>query len=196
MDSLDQAAEWRRLQEIYAHMNEGELEVVAQEAYNLTEIARPLLRDEIARRGLKIPLVMERTRPRQSAPPPVDPSRQDLIVAQTFWDIADARGAQQQLNAASIPCFWGPENLDSPDRLPPGQGLDLVIRDVDRPRVRTLLNELIAVPDSLEDFEMLCPKCKSPEILFHDVDETKTKFHWSCDACGNEWSDDGVSVSP
>ena len=190
MDSLDQAAEWRRLQDFYSRMNDGELEVVANEAYDLTETARPLLRDEIARRGLKIPLVMERTRPQQVAPPPVDPSRQDMIVAQTFWDIADARRAQEQLNAAAIPCFWGPHNLDSPDRLPPGQALDLVIRDVDQSRVRTLL---INVPDSLDDFEMLCPKCKSPEILFHDVDETKTKFLWSCDACGNKWSDEGVA---
>jgi hypothetical protein len=193
MDSPDQAAEWRRLQDVYARMNDGELEVVANEAYDLTEIARPLLRDEIARRGLKIPLIMERQKRTEPSVPPVDPSRQDLIVAQTFWDIADARRAQEQLNAAAIPCFWGPDNIDSPDGLRPGQGLDLVIRDVDQSRVRTLLIDL---PDSPDDFEMLCPKCKSPEILLHDVDETKTKFHWSCDVCGNEWSDEGVQSHP
>ena len=59
---MDQAEEWRRLTELYARMNEGELEAVANEAYDLTDVARPLLKDEIAKRGLKIPLRTERAR--------------------------------------------------------------------------------------------------------------------------------------
>ena len=53
---MDQAEEWRRLpgKEFYAGMNDGELEVVAIEAYDLTDAAKPLSKDEIARRGLKI----------------------------------------------------------------------------------------------------------------------------------------------
>jgi hypothetical protein len=30
--------------------------------------------------------------------------------------------------------------------------------------------------------------------VFHDVDEKTAKFHWSCDACGHEWDDDGVET--
>ena len=37
---MDQAEEWRRLKEFYAGMNDGELEVVASEAYDLTDAAK------------------------------------------------------------------------------------------------------------------------------------------------------------
>ena len=41
------------------------------------------------------------------------------------------------------------------------------------------------------------PKCRSPEIVLQGVSEEKSKsfagkFNWQCDACGYEWTDDGI----
>lgn len=56
METLDRAEEWRRLKELYRQMTDEELEVVAADAYDLTEIARQVLQAEIASRNLKFEL--------------------------------------------------------------------------------------------------------------------------------------------
>ncbi|HTB12393.1 MAG TPA: hypothetical protein VK752_12505 [Bryobacteraceae bacterium] len=194
MDSLE---EWRRLRELYGRMNEGELEVVASEAYDLTEVAKPLLRDEIARRGLKIELRSER-RPRGVAAPPPSRPVTDLDFQEmgVFETLEEARKVKQFLNSAGVPCFWGPDNVDDPAELVLNvdDGLHMKVRVDDVARVRGGLRELFAdkpaEPDP-GDCNFVCPKCHSPEIVFHDLDEA-AKFNWSCDACGHEWRDDGV----
>jgi predicted RNA-binding Zn-ribbon protein involved in translation (DUF1610 family) len=192
---MDSPEEWLRLKELYASMNEGELEVVANEAYDLTDIARPLLKDEIARRGLKIALRMER--PKRGAAPPAstgfDPSRLDLAVAGTFWDLNDARKVKAFLESAGIPAFWGPKNVEVPDGLGFEEGVDLTVREEDLSRVRGVIGQLVPQePHDEKEFSFVCPKCHSPEIVFQEMDAETAKFNWSCDACGHEWNDDGV----
>jgi predicted metal-dependent enzyme (double-stranded beta helix superfamily) len=51
---IDQAEESRRLQEMYVQMSEGEVRAVADEGYDLTELARHALQAEISRRGLNV----------------------------------------------------------------------------------------------------------------------------------------------
>jgi DNA-directed RNA polymerase subunit M/transcription elongation factor TFIIS len=199
MDSLDQVEEWRRLKELYARMNEGELEVVANEAYDLTEIARPLLKDEIARRGLPIQLRTER-----SQRPPVAPvnrdfstSKLDLVVAGTYWELEDARKVKQMLDGAGVPCYWGQNNIENPEELKSSfeKGVDLTVREEDRSRVMAGIAQLFAgEPEEGEagDCNFVCPKCHSPEIVFHELDPDTATFDWSCDACGHEWKDEGV----
>jgi DNA-directed RNA polymerase subunit M/transcription elongation factor TFIIS len=194
---MDQSDEWQRLRELYACMNEGELEVVANEAYDLTDVARPLLKDEIARRGLKIQLLTER--PKRGAAPVLstgfDPSKLDLVVARTFWTQDAARSAKAFLTEAGIPCYFGPDNVETVEDLKCGfdDGVDLTVREEDYSRVVAALAQLIPREQlsGEEDFSIDCPKCHSPEIMFHDVDEG-AKYSWSCDACGHEWKDDGV----
>ncbi len=194
---MDQLDEWQRLRELYARMNEGELEVVANEAYDLTDVARPLLKDEIARRGLQIQLRTER--PKRGAAPVLstafDPSKLDLVVARTFWTQEAAQNAKAFLADAGIPCYFGPDNVENIEDLKGGfdEGVDLTVREEDYSRVVATLAQLIPrEPGSDdEDLSVDCPKCHSPEIVFHDVDEG-AKFNWSCDACGYEWTDDGV----
>lgn len=192
---MDSPEEWRRLKELYASMNEGELEVVAREAYDLTEMARPLLKDEIARRGLKIPLRTDRSEPLE-APPPVDPS--DLTEAGVYFDAADASTVAEQLGLYGIPCFWGKENVQNPNTLDFTDGIDLLVRSEDFAAASEALRQLFTqfkpkVPADWDQERIYtCPKCRSEEIVFHELDETASKFHWSCDACGNEWNDDGT----
>ena len=56
MNDFDPNREWRRLSEVYAAMNEDELQAVADDAYELTDIAKQVLQAEISRRGLSIEL--------------------------------------------------------------------------------------------------------------------------------------------
>ncbi|HVO97222.1 MAG TPA: hypothetical protein VMT15_04110 [Bryobacteraceae bacterium] len=182
---MDNADELRKLQDSYARMSDGELEAVAAEAYDLTDLARPILRTEMDRRGLETPLVMEKGGRRAS------PETLELALAQIFWDPAVAAKAKQELDAAEIPGFWGPDHAESLEGLDVESGIDLSVRVEDLARVRAGLKEFADAEP--EDFACVCPKCQSPEIVLVEVDES-TKYHWSCDACGHSWEDDGVEA--
>ena len=56
MNEIDVNQEWRRLQELYAGMAEEELQAVAADGYQLTDIATQALRAEISQRHLDIVL--------------------------------------------------------------------------------------------------------------------------------------------
>jgi hypothetical protein len=199
MDSLEEVDEWRRLKDLYARMNEGELEVVAKEAYALKEIARPLLKDEIARRGLKIPLKEERPARGVVVKAPVahPVTGLDLEEMGLFETLEEARKVKRFLNDSGVPCFWGPDNVDDPAELALSidDGLHMKVRTDDVARVRSGLNILFNgyrdVPDP-GDCNFVCPKCHSPEIVFQEIDARTAKFNWSCDACRHVWNDDGV----
>lgn len=179
---MDQA----ELKEFYARMNDGELEAVAGEAYDLTDAARPLLKDEIARRGLKIPLRTERVARRVAAG--------ELRLVDTVWSSDSAQQVKQFLDAEGIPGYWGPDNVESPEALRFDDGVELKVREEDSARVMAGLGRLFPRVAELEEKEwnFACPKCQSPEIVFRDLDEETEKFNWSCEACGHEWNDDGV----
>src|SRR6266436_520525 len=57
MARIDPEQERQRLVAFYSGQMDGELEKVAREAYELTDLAREALRAEIARRGLSVALV-------------------------------------------------------------------------------------------------------------------------------------------
>ncbi len=106
MDSLDPIEEARRLQEHYARLSDDELQAVAEEGDDLTDIAKQFLQSEILGRGLHIQL--------RSAPPTTeadaatndfDPSDLDLVVVSQVWDLADARQVKSILDDARIPSF-------------------------------------------------------------------------------------------
>jgi hypothetical protein len=60
------AEEWQRLTKLYSEMTDGQLLELAETFSDLTEIAQPILRDEMKKRGLEDPIeVLE---------PPPDPS--------------------------------------------------------------------------------------------------------------------------
>jgi hypothetical protein len=201
------ADEERRLAERYAQMNEEELQGVADCAYELTEIAQRVLRTEISRRKLEIKL-------RKAPAPPDQPFEQadeaddpdsPLVTVQGVSNLDEARRAQAILDARRIPYCWGPDNLENIDALESGFGDDGVELKVCRNDLGRAVSALAALPPSepeepeLPDYAGVCPKCHSSEIVFQGrdpesatVSKADTKFHWSCDACGNQWKDDGI----
>ena len=106
MEGLDAGAEWLRLSERYRRMSDGELLVLAQQNFELTEIAQQSLASEISRRGLKRQSEELPARPDPS--PPLDSSGdedRELVEIRTVWSLSDALQLQTLLDRAGIPFF-------------------------------------------------------------------------------------------
>jgi hypothetical protein len=198
----DPLEEWRRLKEHYGRLNDEALKSLLEESSQLTDIARETLRAEISSRGLRIQV--------RDTPPPVedfDTSDLDLVVVKRLWDASEARRAKAFLNDSGIPCYFGRDNVESVDALPQDfeDGVDLKVCEADLARARGgLARVLTATPGTEAACDFVCPRCKSPEIVFLGLDaepkdpaegamaDSDSNFNWSCDACGHRWKDDGV----
>jgi len=55
MDVLDPTEEWARLTDLYRQMTDEELLAIARNKSELTELAQPILMQEVSHRGLEIP---------------------------------------------------------------------------------------------------------------------------------------------
>jgi DNA-directed RNA polymerase subunit M/transcription elongation factor TFIIS len=209
MDTIDVSREWSRLQELYAGMAEEELAAVAEDGYDLTDIAKQALRAEISRRGLDIALNEVPPSPEADIPERLgndfDAADLDLVTEFRVWDVAEARRVKQALDAAFIPAYFGPGYIEKVDLLPPisEAGIEVRVRKSDRERARAAARDSLS-PDagSEKDVEYVvrCPKCHSEEIVLQsfepdpsgDESPFNSTYHWSCDACGHTWQDDGV----
>ncbi|HEX8925560.1 MAG TPA: hypothetical protein VF786_07185 [Terriglobales bacterium] len=128
------------------------------------------------------------------------------------WDQAnsleEALRVRDVLAAENIPVVFGREMLENPEEIASyAGGVPVIISAYDRQRAERAWAE--ANPkeylESLEEAKQeqeepaeaaCCPSCGSFEIVLLDCDETgetASKFHWHCDACGHEWTDDGVA---
>ena len=88
----------RRLETVYAAMNDGELESLAEDASSLTPEALEALRAELARRKLTI------TVPPDNADATEVQSR-DLVTIRKFLSHPEAMIAKSELESAGIECF-------------------------------------------------------------------------------------------
>jgi len=204
MTDIDWGKEERRLAEQYAQMDEDELQALANRGYELTEVARRALQAEISRRGLAIKLRDEPAPPLAPTDESEDPMESPLVTISHAYDLAEARRLQAILDAAGILYCWGPDNQENIDAFHASfdNGLDLKVTNYDLSRAVHALNEASPPdPDEPEepDYVPVCPKCHSPEIVFLSRDpgtatgsRLDAKFNWSCDACGNQWKDDGI----
>ena len=172
MESVGQQRQ--RLKERYAQMTEDELAVMAEDAGDLTEVAREALRAVIAERGLDFELKMEPRAQRRGDPPEDD----ELVI---FYGPGNAEGAtsrMEALTAAGIPFF-----------------LTLEVRESDLKRARAAWAQAFKDDDIYDgkDYAVLCPKCRSGKpVLEERGSSSPAPYHWHCDACGHQWSDEGI----
>jgi DNA-directed RNA polymerase subunit M/transcription elongation factor TFIIS len=218
MNDLDPNYEWRQLSETYAAMTDGELQAVADEAYELTDIARQALQAEISRRGLPFELRQEAQTDEDPAPAreghAISPAEMDLVELRRVWDMDEAADIKQRLDAGSVPSYLGPDLVDDVHLLHASfeHGVAIKVRDFDEQRAMGVLANSYRPPQAdavtdapvadesdEEEYAAHCPKCHSTEIVFQSLEldpATKSafdsKFKWSCDACGYQWKDDGV----
>lgn len=212
MDTVDQAAEWRRLEELYREKSDGELEAIAEQAYDLTDVARDVLQREIASRGVKVTLRESPAPPPEPEPDPetedFDPAELDLVVTRRVWDAAEAKRYKTILDDAGLPSYLGPENLEKVEDYTGSyeRGVELKVCEVDQHLASSAFTnaphpENEDSSDSVDDkdCEARCPKCRSTEIVFEGLEKDSAKesdfdatYNWSCDACGHTWKDNGV----
>jgi DNA-directed RNA polymerase subunit M/transcription elongation factor TFIIS len=212
MSNGDPAAEWRRLEELYRKMSDDELQVVADEAYELTDVARDVLQREIASRGVEIVL---RKRPAPPEPEPdedpqgenFDPSDFELVSAARVWDREEALRYKRIFKEAGIASFLGPDLAEKVYEYEGdySKGVEFKVCDVDYQRamaaIRWAFRDEPPPPqeEEADSVDYRCPKCHSGEIVFEELERESpdqpdylSKFNWHCDACGHEWTDDGV----
>jgi DNA-directed RNA polymerase subunit M/transcription elongation factor TFIIS len=194
------------LEQLYGNMLDGELEALAAEAYQLTDVARPLLRAEIARRGLDVEL-RDTPAPVKKKVVPLAPG-EALIAIGKVWDLAEARRAKQILDGIDVTSYFGSESIqeideasDNFDEATYPEGIDLKVKEREIEAAVMALRmapPLKSVDLPEEDFAMKCPKCGSEEVILEGLEgedaDPAAQYKWVCDGCGHEWKDDGVEA--
>ena len=131
-----------------------------------------------------------------------------LVDVCTVWSVRDALKVQTILDGAGIPFFMGPEKAPSVDQLTSDftKGVVVKIMQIGIPWARVGMQHYEPEddptppePKELEEIPVRCPVCHSIEVVFEGLsdekataDEAPEKFKWTCDACGNQWEDDGT----
>jgi hypothetical protein len=172
METVEQ--QWQQLKERYAQMTEDELATLAQSASDLTEVAQEALQSVIAERGLNIQLKMEPPAQLRGHPP----EDGELVVLGWAENAEQAGRVMEALTAAGISSFLNVEVLEG-----------------DLKRAHAALEQAFEDEDTEEeeDYAVLCPKCRSGAVVLEERDSSSTApFHWHCDACGHQWSDEGI----
>ena len=95
---MDQEQERMRLVELYAAMNDGELEALAEDWESLTDAAHQALKDEMARRGMNLEAEND-AGPKENDSPLIDP-----VTVAEFPALDEALLALGLLTSGGIPC--------------------------------------------------------------------------------------------
>jgi hypothetical protein len=194
MAKIDPGQERRRLSEFYAGQMDGELEKVASQAYDLTEIAREVLRAELTKRGLapdlieKAPLIVNKPVEPQPGDPPPEPPEEELlpeegeltsrrmVTLRRFRDLPDALLAKGSLDSAGIQCALADDNVIRMDWFYSNAigGIKLLVDSEEAAEAEQVLTQPIP-----ENFDVSgvgqyaqprCPKCGSLDINFQELD--------------------------
>lgn len=190
MVMIDPERERTRLVEFYSQQMDGELEKVAAQAYDLTDIARESLKAEMARRGLTAALAehapVSPTRPSLPGDPPPEPSRSeplaegelephDMVTIRKFRDLPEALFAKGSLESAGIECSLLDDNMVRLDWFISNLlgGVKLQVRFEDAEAAKQILEQPIPenfdVPGIGEYEQPRCPKCQSLDVNFREI---------------------------
>jgi len=141
MGQSDEQKERRRLADLYASLEEGELKEIAGDAGSLTGAAREALRSEMLRRGMQAPPA---ERGASETPRRGSEARGPVMVGR-YRDSGEAMIAKSMLDSAGIECFLGDENLVRIDWFYSNLigGIKLMVREEDADTARKLLEQNI-----------------------------------------------------
>jgi len=205
MGQIDEQKERRRLAELYANLQEGELEEIAADANSLTPAAREALRLEMLGRGMSATSaereVSETSGSEREVPGPVMIGR--------YRDSGEAMIAKSMLDSAGIESFLSEENLVRLDWFYSNLvgGIKLMVREEDAEAARKLLEENIPerfdVAGVGEYAQPRCPKCGSLDVSFDELNRQiaytglflgipipVNRKGGKCQACGHEWGNE------
>ena len=106
MADRDAEQERQRLTKLYAEMSDGELEAIAADSAELTDMARRALTDELARRHSEATVVVN-TAAREGD----SMELADFVSIRQFMNLPEALLAKGVLDAAEIECFLVDDNM-------------------------------------------------------------------------------------
>jgi DNA-directed RNA polymerase subunit M/transcription elongation factor TFIIS len=213
MENLGPAGEFLRISDHYRALSDDELQDLARQPSELTDMAQQALTNEISHRRLKVtPQAV--VRPEVWTPPdtfdPDDPYAEDhaLITLCTVWSLADALQVQRLLDTAGIPFFMGREKATGVDAVTSNfaDGVDVAIMNIGLPWARDVMQYYEPVNDKTPqeekkidaDLSVECPKCHSEGVVFEETIPVSADkpwlrtYKWTCDSCGHQWEDDGL----
>ena len=195
MATPDPEPERTRLAQHYSRQIDGRLEQVAAQAYELTEIARETLREELARRGLSTtlaerPAVLRKRdlktgeEPETIAPEasvlPLEEAEKiaidGIVSIRQFRDLPEALLAKGSLESAGIRSVLGDDNLVRMDWFYSNAigGIKLLVDSEDAAEAEQVLSQPIPehfdVPAVGEYEQPRCPNCDSLDITFRELD--------------------------
>lgn len=204
--------ERERLASLYAEMGDGQLEKLAHEASELTDVARLALEEEIRRRGIAIaeaPLPVANT----AQDTEEDDSRDRLVTIRQFRDLHAALLAQGMLQSAGIECFIADDNMVRLDWFISNLlgGVKVRVRPEDAEAALGILEQGIPEGFDVEGMgeyqQPRCPKCQALDISFEEYEKGASlalawiaapipirREKWKCHSCGHEWREQDESV--
>jgi hypothetical protein len=183
-------------------MSDGELEAVAEDSAELTDIARQALTDELARRHPEEGALADTG---------ADPGRDllelaDVVSIRQFRDLHEALLAKGALDSAEIESFLVDDNMIRMDWFYSNLvgGIKLCVKQEDAEAALDLLEQ--SIPEEFEvegvgPYEQpRCPKCQSLDIVFEDLNQPVAwvsayvlapialhRKRWVCHSCGHRW---------
>lgn len=174
------------------------------------EAARRAVRAEFAARGTE----EEERRTGQTVwdrfvqddvPPALDPSAYQLFPVWTVSDEAEARIIMNLLQSAGVKAYLGPEKVETVEDYHGSyeHGVEVKVMNF-QAKFATEGLRRFGPRDAWEeaiqkDYAIACPNCKSEDVVFESLavepgkePGTNAKYHWTCDACGHHWTDEGI----
>jgi hypothetical protein len=190
MARIDPEQERQRLIQFYSQQMDGELEQVASQAYELTDLAREALRAEMARRGLiaafaeqapvaRVPVARAGDpmpeAPKVEALPGGELGFQEMVTIRQFRDLPEALFAKGSLESSGIECAMLDDNMVRLDWFISNLlgGVKLQVHPEDAAIAEEILSQ--PIPDNFDvpgigAYEQpRCPKCQSLDVSFQEV---------------------------
>jgi hypothetical protein len=211
--------ERQRLREEYSRKIDGELEQIAADEADLTDLARNVLKEEMSRRALSVrpgPQLIA-TGKLYNTVNDVDTSvamaeavngqSDSMCVLRKFVSFCEALIAKTCLDGSGIECSLADENIlgANPFLSTALGGVRLFVKQSDFAEATKLLDEPIpdefAVDGIGKYVQPRCPRCFSLDITFGELtDAAKVSLplglplslssdEWLCHKCGSRWTD-------
>jgi hypothetical protein len=197
MTKIDPEQERQRLADYYSRQLDGRLEKVAGEAYERSNVAKEVLRSELAKRGLSVDLAEHAPLPAKKAPRWGDPPEEypsevsaaaqespalnheadgsELVTIRTFRDLPEALLAKGSLDSSGIQCALVDDNMVRLDWFISNLlgGIKLQVKAEDADAADDILSQ--PLPEHFDvsgvgEYEQpRCPKCGSLDINFREL---------------------------
>jgi hypothetical protein len=197
MANIDPEQERQRLASFYAGQLDGELEKVAGEAYELSDLAREVLKSELDSRGLSVEFAEHAPVPAKKAPEPGDPPEEDaaeanstqkelpmldgeagdeeLVTIRKFRDLPEALLAKGSLESSGIECTLADDNMVRMDWFYSNAigGIKLLVSAEDADSAEQILSQPIPEHFDVSDVGVFeqpkCPQCGSLDINYREL---------------------------